>query len=120
MRSHRRSAPVEHALLAGGPEDLPAIGMVLSVLPSDAYGQVFIEACPDAVLPRMRKPARVSVHRVDHGALAEAIDAWLAEWMPHDPAADQGDRAVSIWVGAHSSALVNDQCSGLGDLVDRL
>ena len=120
MRSHRRRTPIEHALIAGGPEDLPAISTVLSVLPADAYGQVFIEACPETDILSLPKPARVTVHRIAHGGLPRAIAGWLAEWMPHDPAADQAERVVSIWVGAHSSASVNDQCLGLGDLVDRL
>ena len=119
MRPHRRRTPVDHVLIAGDVQDVPAISHLLGLLSADCYGQVLVEAPAGATLPPLPKPPRVTITRIAtaEGALTAAIDAWVSEWMPEEP---DEDRAVAIWVGAHASSHVNARCHVLGELVERI
>lgn len=110
MRSHRRREPLEHVLVAGDLSDLDSIHALLACLPATAYGQVIVETSGDDVLPTLPTPARVSVTQLRRPAsgvasssvepaerLVEAVNAWLAEWVPDDP---EPDRVFSIWIGS--------------------
>lgn len=101
MRSHRRRTPLQHVLLAGCTDDLVVLQSVLALLPDDVYGQVVVEIDPDAELPALETPARVTVHRVWPGTADRAVAAWIAEWIPSEPDAA---RTVGLWVSAGSSA----------------
>jgi len=119
MRSHRRRAPVEHALIVGGFDDLAGIVAVLGLLPADAYGQVIVETGPDDELPMLCAPLRVTVQQVirrpgDDSILGRALAGWTAEWLPEEP---DPARLLTIWVGAQARAHVD---AGLGDLVEPL
>ena len=103
MRPHRRRGPLQHVLVAGGHEELPAIETLLVLLPETAYGQVLVETPPQIDLPALSAPARVAVARLARAEtdepgtrLAGAVHAWLAEWMPEEP---DSDRVVTLWAG---------------------
>lgn len=135
MRPHRRRHPLAHVLIAGLISDAPAIQRLLLALPRDCYGQVFVEAGPDADLRWLQTPERVMVSRLlpagpaprseasftdaidgaaTHvittrgAALAQAVSHWLAEWMPEDC---QPDREFAIWVGAGQCEAVEALCA---------
>lgn len=116
MRSHRRRLPVEHVMIAGRAADLDDLRAALAVLPADAYGQVFVAASADATR-QLRSPARVTIHRVSDETLANAVEAWIAEWAPCRP---DPQRRVAVWLGAHARAALDTSQHGLEDLVDRL
>lgn len=88
-------------LLAGCCDDLVTLQSVLAVLPADAYGQVVVEASPDADLSALDAPARMTVHRVWPGEAGRAVAAWISEWMPHEPDAA---RSVGVWISAGCTA----------------
>lgn len=132
MRSHRRRSPIEHILLAGEIEDLGAIQAVLAVLPADAYGQVLLEVDTLDQAPVVIAPLRVTVVLLERehpreaagelpvprGArLADAVGAWVAEWMPADADAD---RVVTLWIGGRASDPLNALCAGLAAAAVRL
>lgn len=104
MRPHRRRGPLQHVLVAGSFEELPAIEVLLHMLPDSAYGQVLVESPADAeLLPILAAPPRVTITRLARtqsdepgSVLAAAVQGWLAEWMPDEP--DMA-RACTIWVG---------------------
>lgn len=106
-------------LIAGDVHDLPGIATALAWMPSDAYGQVVIEASADHELPVLSAPLRVTVHRVEPSsegagiAAGRAVASWVSEWIPDEPDAQ---RAVTIWVGAR----VDQRCPELLGLVERL
>lgn len=102
MRSHRRRLPLEHVLVAGGVADLPGIMAALAWLPSDAYGQVLVEADVDVDLSALHAPLRVTVQRVAPTdrlgeALGQAVAGWVAEWIPDEP---DPKRDVTVCIGA--------------------
>ena len=119
-RSRRRCHPLVHVLIAGAAEDIDAIRQVVALLPADAFGQVYVESDPLAVLPDLTVPHRVTVNHLrrsgpevavigggaEPGALlAGAVAAWTAEWMPEET---DEDRELQIWtsgqVGRHLAA----------------
>src|SRR4051794_15086481 len=111
MRPHRRRGPLQHILVAGGFDELPAIEALLFLLPEATYGQVLVETRADVDLPALSRPARVAVTKVardqddEPGArLADAVHDWLAEWMPDEPGSG---RAVTIWVGGTARGRVD-------------
>lgn len=111
--------PVEHLLIAGDTQDLDNIRAALSVLPTHAYGQVYVSASADLVAT-LSAPARMTIHRVDEetGCLSDAVAAWVAEWVPdeHDP-----QRSVTVWIGSHAGADVDRATwQGLDGLVEHL
>lgn len=103
MRPHRRRGPLQHVLVAGSFEELPAIEALLSLLPDTAYGQVLVEMPPDLELPPLTAPPRVILTRLARtrsdqpgSRVADAVHAWLAEWMPDEP---DPARTFTLWVG---------------------
>lgn len=106
-------------LLAGSVDDLPGLAVALAWLPSDAYGQVVVEADEDDDLSGLHAPLRVTVQRVRPAlegpglSLARSVTAWVEEWIPDEPDAR---RTVSIWLGSGVDALVPE----LSPLVERL
>lgn len=111
MRPHRRRGPLQHVLVAGSFEELPAIEALLSLLPDTAYGQVLVESSSDLELPVLAAPPRVTITRLARtesdepgSLLAAAVHGWLAEWMPDEP--DPG-RAVTLWVGGSARGRVD-------------
>jgi NADPH-dependent ferric siderophore reductase len=119
MGSRHRHRALEPVLIAGDLEDLPAIEHVLSLLPDDAYGRVFIETLYDDQARTLAVPKRVTVTWLARAvrpsairplvfaargeALTGAIAGWVAEWMPGDP-----DAACTslMWIGCAASAHV--------------
>lgn len=88
--------------------DSAAAQHVLSSLPADTYGQVYVA---DDTMP-LGAPERVQVNRVTSGpgrcALAEALAGWSAEWLP-DCAATTTD-TPTVWVlpGATTALSASD------------
>lgn len=94
---------------------------LLSMLPSDAYGQVLLEVHDDVVLADLDAPARVTVQRIrpvptepTGTALSRAVSAWLAEWLPEEP---DPHRSVGVWLGSTCATSVASQCFDLRSLV---
>ncbi len=114
---HQRSR--ERVFIAGALEDLPAIESLLSMSGPDAYGQVYIEIGDESDVRPVSAPGRVTVTWLPRAnrsgrvrptllsrrgeALAEAIDGWVAEWMPED--ADREDVCL-MWLGCADSSFV--------------
>lgn len=105
---------MQHVLIAGSTAELPCMRSLLSMLPSDAYGQVLVAAASDHDLGSIETPARVVVQRVAPGGLPEAVSAWMAEWIPElgDPA-----RSVGVWVGAGVAARTDRHLHDLASLL---
>lgn len=103
---------------AGEISDLEDLREWCAALPTDAYGQIFIEVFTPYQVQRLDAPERVGVtwiHReqrragtrssvcVPRGqALADAVDAWLDEWIRADP----GFLHFTLWMGAQSSSIM--------------
>lgn len=111
MRPHRRRGPLQHVLVAGSIEELPAIEALLFWLPDTTYGQVLVETPELADVPALVKPPRVTVTRLSRGGddepgslLAEAVQGWLAEWMPDE---QDPSRVFTLWVGGSARDRVN-------------
>ena len=107
-------------LVAGDAAELPAIQALMLLLPSTVYGQLFVETSVDAPAPEVSTPPRVTVFRLTRSPddesgrlLADAVHAWLGEWMP-----DQLDpqRNVTLWVGASAC----DRVDAAGAFLERL
>lgn len=105
VRAHRRRSPLNHVLIAGYLADVDEISVALALLPDDTYGQVLIEA-PTGSLMAVTAPPRVSIQRIDPmtGSLAEAVSAWVAEWIPDEP---DPRREVTVWLGQHARGQVD-------------
>ncbi|WP_375387249.1 SIP domain-containing protein [uncultured Amnibacterium sp.] len=111
MRAHR-GRPRPTVLLAGDAVDLRDLRALVSTLPGDAYGQVYIEVTsPEQVVP-LPTPARVVVTWLQRdeadaaGAmLAAAIDGWIAEWMP----AGRCDHGRIAWIGCSSAPRIAER-----------
>jgi len=109
MTTPRRASA--HFLLAGDSADLPRLQQAIERLPVDAYGQVLIEIAAPIQVRRLPVPERMSVTWLcreyaggRHGRLrprgellADAIRAWVAEWMPDDRV-ERGLPTV-LWIG---------------------
>jgi NADPH-dependent ferric siderophore reductase len=100
-----------HILVAGSFDELPAIEALLFLLPETTYGQVLVETPVDLDLQVLARPARVTVTRLardqdaEPGALlADAVHAWLAEWMPDEADAS---RMFTLWVGGTARGRVD-------------
>jgi len=107
-----------HVLLAGDTSDLGPITRILSELPHDAYGQVYIEIVSPIQIRPLARPEGVALtwlrrDLVPHGLLEiaprgelirSAVCAWVAEWMP-EALTDSGDR-ITLWVGCNASPRV--------------
>jgi NADPH-dependent ferric siderophore reductase len=108
-----------HVLYVGDSADIPAIRQRLAELPSDAYGQVYLEVATRIQIQRWATPPGVSVtwlcrdrtssvlgHLVPRGERAvRAASAWIAEWMPEQ--AGEGVPEIQMWIGCAASARVD-------------
>lgn len=105
---------MQHVLIAGSTAELPCMRSLLSMLPSDSYGQVLVAAAADDDLSGIEVPSRVTVQRVQPDGLADAVSAWMAEWIPElgDP-----DRSVGVWVGAGVAARAERHLHDLASLL---
>lgn len=96
-------------LLAGDGADLRELRALAATLPSDAYGQVYVEVDSAARVEQLDLPARVCVtwlvREGDAGTapcgalLTAAVTAWIDEWMPEGV---RDDRRIA-WVGCASA-----------------
>ena len=112
MRAHR-GRPGPTVLLLGDSTDLAELGVILSTLPRDAYGQVFVEVASEVQIECLATPARVAVtwlvRETEAGMttrgeqLVRAVDGWLTEWAP------AMDARSIVWVG----------CSARPEIADR-
>jgi NADPH-dependent ferric siderophore reductase len=107
-----------HVLLAGDTTDLTPIRRILSELPADAYGQVYLEIVSPIQIRPIERPEGVSLtwlrrDLVPHGLLEiaprgelirSAVTAWVAEWMPEAPS--EGGERIHLWVGCNASPRV--------------
>lgn len=101
-------------LLAGDGTDLPKLARILTRLPADAYGQVFIEVPSSITMHPFRAPRDVTItwlRRDDAAAgsmasrgelIVRAVSAWFDEWMT-----DGGSVGpMVIWIGCSASPRV--------------
>lgn len=108
-------------LVAGGFDELPAIEALLCLLPETAYGQVLVEVPADVEPPVLAAPARMTVTRLvcaeepgEPGArLAEAVQAWVAEWIPDEP---DLAREVTLWLGGSAIGRIDPAGAALQSL----
>lgn len=107
-----------HFLVVGDIGDLPMIWATLRKVPSNAYGQVFIEAATPLQFEVVDAPEAVTVSwlyrggpdglrqpQAAHGSLAvRAVDAWVSEWLLEGAS----EAALVMWIGCMDSELVDD------------
>lgn len=94
--------------------------MILSTLPRDAYGQVFVEVASAVQVEGLATPARVAVtwlvRETGTGMatrgelLVRAVDGWLTEW-----AAAMDHRSI-VWVGCSSRPEIADRYRAVREL----
>ena len=131
-----RDAPADtsepHFLIVGDSTDVPLVRDMLSRLPADAYGQVFIEVAVDLQIQRWDPPGRMSItwlvrdgsSLVSGGRMAArgekaaaAASAWISEWMPDR--AESHDAPYVLWIGCSASVRVGRLCRHLSTRLDR-
>ncbi|XPP27782.1 MAG: hypothetical protein ACNYNX_06255 [Leucobacter sp.] len=106
-------------LAAGDASDLRELRAWIADLPESSFGQIYIEVfspiqieplpvppgvgvtwiCREALRPSSRPGIGIPRGR----ALADAVDAWLDEWVRVE---DDAGRHFSIWTGARSSSVM--------------
>ena len=118
-------SPGAHFLLAGDSGDLAMLRGITGKLPVDAYGQILIEVTSPAHIEEWDAPPGMLVtyllrspdqHRGQR--IADAVDAWVAEWIPTDGRAD--DLPYVLWVGCSSSGPVRELLRDLNDRIEDL
>ncbi len=101
MTVRRPRHRAERFLIAGDSADLGEVRALLTQLPDDAYGQVLIESdgdeCESFVAPPRMSVIRLRAEVLPGAALANALTAWLAEWLPEEVPSEQ---VPTIWLGA--------------------
>ncbi|MFV0433778.1 MAG: hypothetical protein ACK5LO_07360 [Leucobacter sp.] len=107
-------------VLAGGDvSDLNVLRAWCAALPHESYGRIFIEVFapfqiqPFATPPHigvtwicregLRSTPRPGIGIPRGQALANAIDAWLDEWLRADP---ETGRHFTLWAGAQTSSIM--------------
>ncbi len=125
--SASRGVPA-HFLIAGDAGDLPLLERLLSRLPADAYGQVFVEVTTAFQITELPAPVGMTVTwLVDKPATqaeprgelaARAAVAWVAEWMPESR--DAHEAPYVMWIGGTTSIVLDRLHDRLGDRLDRL
>lgn len=115
--------PSLHVFIAGDATDIDAIQLLLSGLPTNAYGQVLIEADADEWDGVLDAPRRVQVLRLPHDpfgivgdTVVSACRAWIAEWMPDD--AERSSRVFVTWLGCRGNRNVTATDRGLSRVLD--
>lgn len=108
-----------HFLLVGDSSDLGALRDIVSRLPVDAYGQIFIEVASTLQVQRWNVPASVTLtwlcrdERTGDGSpfpargelVARAVASWIAEWMPEHRTSHE--HPYIVWVGCATSPRVD-------------
>lgn len=117
-----------HFLLAGDGSDVPMLERLLSRLPSDAYGQTFIEVATAFQITDLPAPPGMTVTwLVNNSATraqprgeraARAAVAWVSEWLPEEQ--DAHAEPYVMWIGCGTSAIMNELADQLGERLDRL
>jgi NADPH-dependent ferric siderophore reductase len=109
-------------MMAGDSRDLPALRRILTQLPLDSYGQVFIEIVAEVQIVPLSAPAGVTVtwlrrdsfgqgdsRRTFGSARGETIEravlAWTSEWV--EPGCQCGQSPFYVWVGCAMSPSVD-------------
>jgi NADPH-dependent ferric siderophore reductase len=124
MGSRHRKHVADRVFIAGDLADVTAIQHILSVLPDDAYGQVYIEVLDERDVIALDAPRRVAVTWLPrvvrasavrplafatHGeALATAIAGWVGEWMPAAARSEDDVLEASDHPASPSSAAGSD------------
>ncbi|MBO1900683.1 hypothetical protein J4H92_01820 [Leucobacter weissii] len=108
-------------VLAGGDAaDLPGLRLWCATLPPESYGRIFIEVFSPIQIEPLNPPPGIGVTwicreqlrpsprpgiGIPRGqALADAVDAWLDEWLRADPASG---RHFTVWTGARTSSIMH-------------
>jgi NADPH-dependent ferric siderophore reductase len=111
VRAHR-GRPGPTVVLAGDETDLRDLRALISTLPADAYGQVYVEVDDASRIEPLATPARVVTSwlvrepAVATGSLlADAVEGWIAEWMP-EGACDQ--RRIA-WIGCAAAPRIAER-----------
>ncbi|GGA69053.1 hypothetical protein GCM10011490_19490 [Pseudoclavibacter endophyticus] len=117
----KRKVPRTHFLIAGDSVDLPLVAGIVSRLPVDAYGQVFVEVEHSAQVEVWTLPDNVAISWfVRDGAdgiaprgerLAAAVRGWMAEWMPEAEGAREAPSVM--WIGCSASEKIGDLADDL-------
>lgn len=117
-----------HFLIVGDSTDLPLLRHMLGRLPVDAYGQMFIEvatavqvhdwAGPDGLAVTWLVRERSRRFRPRGEAAAQAMLAWVSEWMPEDQ--DAHSAPYVMWIGCSMSTVMDRLYRQLGDRLDHL
>lgn len=108
--------PAAHFLLVGDSSDLPSLRGIISRLPVDAYGQVFIEVAAALQVQALDAPERITVTWLcrdrtagrlpPRGALAaRAVIAWVAEWVTEGD--DEHELPYILWIGCPASEQID-------------
>ena len=123
---------IDCIIAAGDISDLPSLRDWLAVMPSQAYGQVFIEVFAEMQIEELETPENVSVTwlcreqreesprpglgRRRGEALATAVEAWFDEWMWADA---QSMRHIELWMGARTSSVMQSYWARLQRRLER-
>lgn len=118
QHAHVEPGQLECVIAAADVGDLRGLRAWCAALPPHVYGQIFIEVfAPYQIEPfptpqhvgvtwicreQLRPSTRPGVGIPRGQALADAVDAWLDEWIR----ADAGYWHFSLWMGARSSSIM--------------
>lgn len=110
----KRRTPRTHYLIAGDSIDLPLLEDMVSRLPINAYGQVFVEIEDENQVQQWALPENITVTWLVRDEedvmtpsgelLAGAVTAWAGEWMPDDETAHESP--FDLWIGCLTSERV--------------
>lgn len=102
-------ARLDCVLAAAGVDEFAELSAWCEQLPADSYGKVFVEADAGEQIRSLATPTGVSVTWIVRGttgpelrgyALAEAVDAWLDEWVRVD---SESERHLTMYAGTCGS-----------------
>ncbi|MFF2050467.1 SIP domain-containing protein [Leifsonia sp. NPDC058194] len=113
-----------HFLLVGDETDLPVLQPLVTRLPVDAYGQIFLEVGDgmDAMIWPVPPGIQLTwLPRGDglavRGDLAmRAVSAWIDEWMPESMGEEQAP--FVMWLGCRGNAGADRVFSDLGARIE--